>query len=46
MNNLSLNHEIHNFMKMKENEMPELKPQNIDKMIKDLSIEGRNHAVY
>ncbi len=46
MNNILLHRKINNFMKMKENEMPELKRSNIDKMIEDLVSEGRNSASY
>jgi hypothetical protein len=46
MNNLLLNHKIHSFIKMKENQMPELKRKNVDQMIDDLVSEGRNLAAY
>lgn len=41
MNTILLNHRIHNFRKMKENEIPELKRKNADQMIETLAAEDR-----
>jgi hypothetical protein len=46
MKNILLSHKIHSFMKMKENQMPELKDKSIDQMIEDLVTDGRNLASY
>lgn len=46
MNDATLNHKIHSFRKMKEEQIPDLKRKNVDQLLRDLVKEEELSRVY